>query len=100
MGFYVYLMRCADGSLYAGYTTDLQRREQAHNAGRGGKYTRSHRPVSLVWWEECPDKGTALRREAAVKKLKRQEKLALVEQGASQPAEKGTTEQHVHLRTG
>lgn len=93
MHFYVYLMRCGDGSLYAGYTTDLKRREQAHNTGRGAKYTRSRRPVTLVWWEECPDKGSALRREAAVKKLTRQEKLALVEGGACPPPEK------VHLRT-
>lgn len=79
MGFYVYLMRCGDGSLYAGYTTDLKRREAAHNAGLGAKYTRSRRPVALVWWEECPDKGAALRREAALKRLTRREKLALVE---------------------
>lgn len=77
MACYVYLLRCADGTLYTGYTTDLLRRERAHNAGRGAKYTRSRRPVTLVWWEEQPDKSAALRREAAVKKLSRREKLAL-----------------------
>lgn len=81
MAFYVYLLRCADGTLYTGCTTDLRRRERTHNAGRGAKYTRSRRPVTLVWWEEQPDKSAALRREAAVKKLSRQEKLALASEG-------------------
>ena len=54
--FFAYLVRCADGTLYGGYTTDLQKRLAAHNSGKGAKYTRSRLPVELVWWEECPTK--------------------------------------------
>lgn len=77
MAFYVYMLRCADGSLYTGYTTDVKRRERAHNSGRGAKYTRSRRPVALAWYEPCADKSAALKREAALKKLTHGEKLAL-----------------------
>lgn len=76
---YVYLLRCADGTLYAGCTNDPQRRLQQHNAGQGAKYTRSRRPVSLVYLEEVADHGAALRREAALKRLSRKEKLALID---------------------
>lgn len=79
MAFYVYMMRCADGSLYTGYTTDVKRRERMHNTGKGAKYTRSRRPVTLAWYEPCEDKPTALRREAALKKLTHADKLALIE---------------------
>ena len=75
---YVYLLRCADGTLYAGCTTDPRRRLQQHNAGRGAKYTRARRPVSLVYVEQAEDHGQALRREAALKRLSRKEKLALI----------------------
>lgn len=75
------MVQCADGSLYTGWTTCLVRRVAAHNAGRGAKYTRSRRPVRLVWAERQPDPPAALRREAAVKRLSRQQKLALVEAG-------------------
>lgn len=78
---FVYMVQCADGSLYTGWTTCLARRVAAHNAGRGAKYTRSRRPVCLVWAERQPDPSAALRREAAVKRLSRQQKLALVEAG-------------------
>ena len=81
---YVYLLRCADGTLYAGCTTDPRRRLQQHNAGRGAKYTRARRPVSLVYVEQAEDHGQALRREAALKRLSRKEKLALI--AASLPA--------------
>lgn len=63
MSWWVYLLRCGDGTLYTGITDDLDRRLAAHNAGRGAKYTRSRRPVTLVWREEQPDKSAALRRE-------------------------------------
>lgn len=79
MGWYVYMLRCGDGSLYTGYTDDVERRLAVHKNGKGGKYTRSHLPVELVYREELPDKSAALRREAAIKRLSRQEKLALVE---------------------
>lgn len=84
---FVYMVRCADGSLYTGWTTDLARRVAAHNAGRGAKYTRSRRPVRLVWAEPQPHRSAALRREAAVKALPRAAKLALAAAGAPLPPE-------------
>ena len=79
MPWYVYLLRCGDGTLYAGITDDLDRRLAAHRAGRGAKYTRGRGPLELVYAEEQPDKPAALRREAAVKKLRRPAKEALIE---------------------
>ena len=79
MSFYVYILRCKDGTLYTGYTDDPARRVAVHNSGKGAKYTRSRRPVELVYTEECADKSAALRREAAIKRLKRAEKLALIQ---------------------
>ena len=79
MGWFVYMLRCGDGSLYTGYTDDVERRLAVHQSGKGGKYTRSHLPVELVYREELPDKSAALRREAAVKRFPRQKKLALIE---------------------
>ena len=76
---FVYILRCADGTLYTGWTNDMQKRLAAHNDGRGAKYTRSRRPVLLVYEEECEDKSAALRREAALKRLSRAEKLKLIE---------------------
>lgn len=76
--FFAYLVRCADGTLYGGYTTDLQKRLAAHNSGKGAKYTRSRLPVELVWWEECPTKEAAMSREWYVKRLTREQKLALI----------------------
>ena len=76
---YTYLLRCADGSLYCGWTTCLERRLAAHNAGKGAKYTRPRRPVALVYWEAYETKSEALRREAQIKRLSRREKLALIE---------------------
>lgn len=76
---FVYMVECADGTLYTGWTNRLEQRLAAHNSGRGAKYTRSRRPVRLVWSETQPDCSSALRREAAVKRLSRQEKLALVQ---------------------
>ena len=77
MACFVYMLRCADGSLYTGSTTDLDRRLAAHQSGRGAKYTRSHGPVEVVYREACADRSAALRREAAIKRLTRSEKLAL-----------------------
>ena len=79
MGWFVYMLRCADDSLYTGYTDDVQRRLTAHQSGKGAKYTRSRLPVELVYSEALPDKSAALRREAAIKKLSREKKLALVQ---------------------
>ena len=74
---YVYLLRCGDGSLYCGMTDDVLRRLEAHRSGKGAKYTRGRGPLELVHTEECESYSAALKREAAIKKLKRQEKLRL-----------------------
>jgi putative endonuclease len=73
----VYLVRCRDGTLYAGVTTDLNRRLAQHNAGCGSAYTRSRCPVELVYCEEVLDRPAALRREHAIKRLSRADKEAL-----------------------
>ena len=78
-GSYVYLVRCADGSLYCGWTTDLQKRVRAHSQGQGARYTRSRLPVELVYFEACPDRHAAMRREWEIKQMRREEKLALLE---------------------
>lgn len=75
---YTYMLRCADGSLYTGWTNDLAKRLRTHQAGRGGKYTRARLPVELIWYEEHAEKADAMRREWAVKRLSRAEKLALI----------------------
>lgn len=75
---YVYLLRCSDDSLYCGWTNDLAARVDAHDRGRGAKYTRSRRPVELVYAEEHEDKRDALRREWYIKHMSRAEKLALI----------------------
>lgn len=79
MSWYVYMLRCGDGSLYTGCTTDVARRLKAHQSGKGAKYTRSHQPVVLAYTEEAADHSAALRREAAIKKLSRIEKEWLLE---------------------
>ena len=81
MGCFVYVLRCGDDSLYTGSTTDLDRRLKAHRSGHGAKYTRGRLPLELVYWEEVPDWPSALRREAAIKRLTRAEKLALIATG-------------------
>ncbi len=80
-GWCVYLLRCGDGTLYAGATNDLAARLARPAAGRGARYTRSRLPVELVWVARARGRGAALRREAAVKRLTRAEKLALVTRG-------------------
>jgi putative endonuclease len=75
---FVYLLRCRDGSLYCGWTDDLERRVATHNAGKGARYTRSRGPVTLVWSEEVADRSAALKREIALKRLTRTQKLALI----------------------
>ena len=76
---YTYILSCADGTLYTGWTNDLDRRLAAHNAGRGGKYTRARLPVTLVYHETFATKEEAMAREWAVKQLTRQQKLRLIE---------------------
>ena len=79
---YVYLLRCADGSLYCGYSTDPVRRAKVHNSGKGAKYTRSRLPVELVYAEPCPSKEAALSREWHIKRLTRRQKEDLIRRSA------------------
>ncbi|MEQ8802851.1 GIY-YIG nuclease family protein [Haliea sp.] len=81
----VYLLQCADGSLYTGVTLDLQRRLAQHNGERTGgpRYTRGRRPVALLWWERAADRSLAQQREAAIKRLPRAAKLQLREGDAA-----------------
>jgi len=75
---YVYIAECADGTLYTGWTTDPEKRIRMHNAGKGAKYTRSRRPVKLVYLEKFENKSDALRREYEIKQLSRVQKLLLI----------------------
>ena len=75
---YVYLLRCADGSLYCGWTVDLDARVAAHNSGKGAKCTRARRPVELVYFESYEDRHEALSRECHIKRMSRAEKLRLI----------------------
>ena len=76
---FTYLLRCTDGTLYCGWTNDLEKRVTAHNAGGGAKYTKPRRPVTLAYYEAFATKQEAMRREAEIKRLTRSEKLALIE---------------------
>ena len=91
---YAYLVRCADGSLYAGWTNDLAARVKTHNAGEGAKYTRSRRPVELVYWEEFDTREEAMSREWHLKRLTRQEKLALIARAQRTEQSAGTERSH------
>jgi putative endonuclease len=75
---YVYLLRCADGTLYCGWTTDPKRREYQHQAGTASRYTRRRLPVEMVWVKECADRSAAMREEWRIKRLTRAEKWSLV----------------------
>ena len=74
----VYILECGDGTLYTGITDDLERRLRAHNQGKGAKYTRGRAPLTLRYRETVPDKSTALKREHAIKRLSREEKLRMI----------------------
>lgn len=87
MAAFVYMLRCKDGSLYTGWTNDLEHRLTMHSSGRGAKYTRGRGPLELVYSEELPDKEAALRRECAIKKLRREQKLALLQTWQARIAE-------------
>ena len=76
---YAYILRCCDGTLYSGWTNNLEKRLKAHNAGKGGKYTRSRLPVELKYFEEFETKSEAMRREWEFKHLTREQKLILIE---------------------
>ena len=87
MAAFVYMLRCKDGSLYTGWTDELEHRLAMHNSGRGAKYTRGRGPLELVYSEELPDKEAALRRECAIKKLRREQKLTLLQTWQARIAE-------------
>lgn len=79
MEWYVYILRCGDGTLYTGSTDNVEKRLAAHRAGKGAKYTRGRGPLELVYTQQLPDKSAALRREYEIKQLSRQEKLKLTD---------------------
>ena len=80
---YTYIVKCSDGSLYTGWTNNLEKRIKDHNAGRGAKYTKARRPVVLVHKEEFPTKQEAMKREWEIKRLSRKEKLSMFENSKS-----------------
>lgn len=81
---YTYILKCSDNTLYCGWTKELDKRVKAHNDGKGAKYTRSRRPVSLAYYEMFETKEEAMKREAAIKKLSRKDKLKLLQSGAGE----------------
>jgi putative endonuclease len=76
---FVYLLRCSDGTIYTGWTLDVARRVKTHQQGRGARYTRYRRPVTLIYQERLPSRRAAMRREIAIKQMSRPRKLALAE---------------------
>lgn len=76
--FYAYIIRCADGSFYCGYTTDVEKRFEKHKSGKGAKYTRSHLPLEIVYIEEFESKSDALKRECEIKSMTRSQKKKLI----------------------
>ena len=76
--FFVYFLQCRDNSFYCGYTNDLMKRVEAHNKGKGAKYTQKRRPVKLVYWEEFETRSEAMKREYALKQLTRKEKEEII----------------------
>jgi putative endonuclease len=85
---FVYIVRCADGTLYTGYARDPQARVKMHNAGRGARYTSGRRPVRLIYAESFASIGDALRRERALKRRSRAEKEALIGRRVSRPRDR------------
>lgn len=83
---YTYIVRCADGSLYTGWTNNLEKRIQDHNSGNGAKYTKSRRPVVLVYYEIFSTKKEAMKREYHIKQLSRKQKEKLIESAPAQDA--------------
>ena len=76
---YTYILKCSDGTLYTGWTNNLEKRVETHNAGKGARYTKVRRPVELVYYETFDTKEEAMKREYQIKQMKRQEKLILIE---------------------
>lgn len=81
---YVYILKCADGTLYTGFTSDITRRLREHQGGNGGRYTRTRTPVELVYFESHQTRSKAMKREAAIKMLPRARKILLIGIGSAQ----------------
>ncbi|MGI5973612.1 MAG: GIY-YIG nuclease family protein [Oscillospiraceae bacterium] len=81
MSYWLYILQCGDNTLYTGTTNDVERRLAVHQSGKGAKYTRGRGPLTVVYREACTDRSAALRREAAVKRMTRTEKLSLIAGG-------------------
>ncbi len=81
MSYWLYILQCGDNTLYTGTTDDVERRLAVHQSGKGAKYTRGRGPLTVVYREACTDRSAALRREAAVKRMTRAEKLSLIAGG-------------------
>lgn len=77
---YIYILKCNDNTLYTGWTTDLDKRLEVHNTGKGAKYTKARLPVTLVYYEQFPTKAEAMKREAEIKRLSRKQKLKLIKE--------------------
>ncbi len=90
MAWRVYILRCGDGTLYTGVTTDLERRLAAHRAGRGARYTRGRLPLRVVFVEDVGARGDALRRELAIKRMTRAEKRRLVARAGGRAPSRGS----------
>ncbi len=82
----IYLLLCSDKTIYCGITTDVARRFKEHQSGKGGNYTRSHKAKRILYTEEAKDRSTALKREAAIKKMTRTKKLELIKDSGSPPS--------------
>ncbi|MBQ7226612.1 MAG: GIY-YIG nuclease family protein [Clostridia bacterium] len=82
---YTYILRCSDGTLYCGWTNNLEKRIKAHNEGKGAKYTRSRLPVTLVYYEEFETSRDAQSREVKIKRLTRKQKLELINKNKNEP---------------
>jgi predicted GIY-YIG superfamily endonuclease len=83
---YLYILRCGDGTLYTGITTDVEKRLEQHRTGKGAKYTRGRQPLELVYREKCGDHSTALKREYEIKKMPRDAKMRLITKTDEKPA--------------
>ena len=89
---YTYMLKCKDGTYYTGYTNDLEKRVQAHNEGKGAKYTKGRGPVELIYFEEYEEKNIAMRREWEMKRLTRSQKEELCKNKKEQIGEKNLTQ--------
>ncbi len=95
---YTYILQCSDGTLYTGWTNDLKKRLKAHNGKTGAKYTKGRTPVRLIYFEEYDTKEEAMRREFAIKRLTRTEKMALIEGFDQRRLKNFSEEQHIQHR--